>query len=140
MFNAIGQTCSGPLSRKTNPDPPRKAIFLLTDGDDNQSKTYPQQAIETAQREGIAIYALSTGERGGPGEHVLKEAAKLTAGAEVNLQPIENEIAPILSALDQQWVITVKPISAPDLKMHKLRIESMQPGVSFSAPAQIALQ
>src|SRR5262245_3315132 len=37
----------------------RKAIILLTDGNDNSSRSSPQQVVAAAQRDSVSIYAIS---------------------------------------------------------------------------------
>jgi Ca-activated chloride channel family protein len=44
----------------------RKIIVLLTDGEDNLSRSTAAEVVETAQRHGVAIYAISTNAFGIP--------------------------------------------------------------------------
>src|SRR5258708_25496546 len=50
---------------KDRPDHPvRKAIVIVSDGEDNQSEFSRAQAIEMAQRAEVIIYAISTDDSG----------------------------------------------------------------------------
>src|SRR6267142_691336 len=50
----------------------RKAILLLTDGDDNSSRSSPWEVVETAQRNNVAIYAISVNALGIPLENAAR--------------------------------------------------------------------
>ena len=61
LYDAVADTCTKILSRSENPETPRRAIFLFTDGEDNSSKINHQRAEEIAEGEGVAIFSLETG-------------------------------------------------------------------------------
>jgi Ca-activated chloride channel homolog len=50
----------------------RRGIILLTDGEDNSSRRSPQEVVEAAQRNNVAIYAISVNSFGTP----VNEAAR----------------------------------------------------------------
>jgi Mg-chelatase subunit ChlD len=139
VFDAIAQSSYGILSRERNPNIPRRAIILITDGDDNQSKTPLDEAIQAAQRDGAAIFALSVDSHG-PGERVLKDASAKTGGLEVTPRSIAEGVTPLLKAIDAQWAVTILPQQMPDKKLHTLNLHSLQSNVNLSAPAKILLQ
>ena len=47
------------LKEKLAGDEDHKSIVLITDGDDKASRVTPQEVIELAQRNNVAIYAIS---------------------------------------------------------------------------------
>ncbi len=53
----------------------RKAIILISDGDDNQSRVYLPEAIKECERAETIIYAISTNwtPSRGPGDKVLQQ-------------------------------------------------------------------
>src|ERR1039458_8866634 len=55
LFDAVYTACRDKLLSERGPEPVRKAIVLLSDGDDNQIRAYPDEAIKDRQR-GEAIY------------------------------------------------------------------------------------
>ena len=73
IFDAIAKTCATILSKRANPNPPRRIILLLSDGDDNQSHTYLQEAVQSAEKEGVSVFALRTTDTEDSGERALSE-------------------------------------------------------------------
>jgi VWFA-related protein len=63
LYDAIYHACQDKLKQQSE-RPVRKAIVLLTDGEDNQSEHTLWQAIEMAQRAEVIIYAISTDDSG----------------------------------------------------------------------------
>jgi Ca-activated chloride channel family protein len=67
MFDAVGITATElfpPISAPGTPEAvTRRAIILLTDGDDNASDRTLQEAIDDAQRTDVIVYALGIGDR-----------------------------------------------------------------------------
>jgi Ca-activated chloride channel family protein len=84
LYDAIAMTCDEKLIRETG----RKAIIILSDGEDESSKATLHQALEMALRAEATIFAISVskggffGVGGGSkeGDTVLKEMAQQTGG------------------------------------------------------------
>jgi len=55
FYDALNVLLRGPLSTHTG----RRGIIVLTDGDDNSSRTTPLEVLEAAQRSNVTIYAVS---------------------------------------------------------------------------------
>jgi Ca-activated chloride channel homolog len=53
------------------PEVRRRAIVLLSDGDDTTSLVTFDSLLELARRAGIAVYVISFGEHGQPSDHVV---------------------------------------------------------------------
>lgn len=74
------------LVENSEAQPVAKVIVVISDGDDNSSRATLKQAIEKAQRNGVAVYTVSTRnddpERSeeSTGNHALKTMAQLTGG------------------------------------------------------------
>jgi VWFA-related protein len=139
LFDAIGDTCTQILSRLGNPDTPRRAIFLISDGDDNSSQIRLEKAEETAEKEGVAIFSLEIVSTGGNGEHFLKEASHNTGGQTIIARKLEEGVAPLLNTIHGQWVLDVVPPQYPDQKRHSLAVKTSRKDVHLSAPANIFL-
>ncbi|MGA8781734.1 MAG: VWA domain-containing protein, partial [Terracidiphilus sp.] len=62
--------------------PVRKAMILISDGDDNQSRVYENEAIKECERADTIIYAISTNwtPSRGQGDKVLQQLAEETGG------------------------------------------------------------
>ncbi len=74
------------IQNKLNGAEGRKAIILITDGDDKSSRRSPQEVIDLAHRNGVAIYAVSMNALGMQwsaserSDEVLKVLASETGG------------------------------------------------------------
>jgi VWFA-related protein len=100
---------------KDRPDhPTRKAIVLVSDGEDNQSEKTQAQAIEMAQRAEVIIYAISTDDSGLVlrGDHVLEKIAEATGGRAFfpfKMKDITHSFAAIEDELRSQYVVSYRP-------------------------------
>ena len=139
LYDAIFQGSRSILGSGENSSIPRRLIILITDGDDNQSKTPLNEAIQEAQREGTAIFTLCVDARGSA-EQFLREASAKTGGLEVAPRTIADGVAPLLSAIDQQWSAAFLSQLPPDNKLHKLTVRYTKGKLPLSAPSMIPLQ
>ncbi len=61
LFDAVYTACRDKLlDVSRGQEPVRKAMILISDGDDNQSRVHPDEAIKECQRAETIIYAIST--------------------------------------------------------------------------------
>jgi Ca-activated chloride channel family protein len=114
MFDAVYFACRDKLLKVPQTGPLRKAIVLLSDGDDNQSHVTREEAIEMAQRAGVIIYTISTNVMGGDqrGDKVLQRIADATGGRAFlpfQLTDVANAFAQIQDELRSQYAISWKP-------------------------------
>jgi len=138
LNNAIEEVCTKKLSRLGNPGSPRRAILLISDGEDDASILTGKRAEEAAEKEGVAIFSLVTGPSK-RGTQFLREAGQVTGGRAIVPKDIADGVAPLLSALEQQWSLSFLPVQSPDQKFHVLSIKSSQADVQISVPARIFL-
>ncbi|HEY1678315.1 MAG TPA: VWA domain-containing protein [Candidatus Sulfotelmatobacter sp.] len=100
---------------KDRPDRPvRKAIIVVSDGEDNQSEVSRAQAIEMAQRAEVIIYAISTDDSGlvMRGDKVLEQLAEATGGRAFfpfKMKDITHSYAAIEDELRSQYVVSYRP-------------------------------
>ena len=92
----------------------RRAIILISDGDDNQSHVYRQEAIDMAQRAEVIIYTICTSlvERHTKGEDALKALAEATGGRAffpVKLDDVVTAFSDIQEELRSQYSISYRP-------------------------------
>jgi len=92
----------------------RRAIILISDGDDNQSHVYRQEAIDMAQRAEVIIYTICTSlvERHTKGEDALQALAEATGGRAffpVKLDDVVTAFSDIQEELRSQYSISYRP-------------------------------
>jgi Ca-activated chloride channel family protein len=102
------------LSKAPLHGPSRRAIILLSDGDDNQSRHTREEAIEAALRAEVIIYVISTNITGSDkkGDKVLLRYAEATGGRvffPLRIEEVSNAFAEIQDELRSQYVVAYKP-------------------------------
>ena len=82
LYDAVYFACRDKLLKAPQTGPTRKAIILLSDGEDNQSRVTREEAIEMAQRAEVILYTISTNVSGVKmrGDKVLERMAEATGG------------------------------------------------------------
>ncbi len=103
LFDAVYTACRSKLLTERGPEPVRKAIILISDGDDNQSRVYLPEAIKECERAETIIYAISTNwtPSRGPGDKVLNELATETGG-EAFWPPSVEEMATSFKSIEEE--------------------------------------
>jgi len=139
LYDAIGYTSTQSLNRSGAPQFPRRMIILLSDGDDNQSHLQPAKAEEAANEQGVAIFSLTTESDATKGGHSLRELGNTTGGKVISARKLEDGVAALLSAIDEQWAVELAIPKNLDKNSHSLAIEDSQKGVRISAPVHILL-
>ena len=114
LYDAIYKSCKEKLLREHSEHPIRKAIVILSDGEDNQSEYTRAQAIEMAQRAEVLIYAISTDDSGLilRGDKVLEDLASATGGRAFfpyKMKDITHSFAAIEDELRSQYDVSYKP-------------------------------
>jgi Ca-activated chloride channel homolog len=82
LFDAVYTACRDKMLTERGPEPVRKAIILISDGDDNQSRVYLNEAVKECERAETIIYAISTNwtPSRGTGDKVLQQLSEETGG------------------------------------------------------------
>jgi Ca-activated chloride channel homolog len=114
IYDAIYKACKEKLLSERSDHPIRKAIVILSDGEDNQSEHTRGQAIEMAQRAEVLIYAISTDDSGLilRGDKVLEDLASATGGRAFypfKMKDITHSFAAIEDELRSQYSVSYKP-------------------------------
>ena len=82
LWDAVFYACREKLMKEPARNAVRRAIILVSDGEDNASRVYRQEAIDMAQRAEVIIYTISTTLVGThtKGDENLKTLAEATGG------------------------------------------------------------
>lgn len=115
LFDAVYSACRDKmLDTARGQEPVRKAMILISDGDDNQSRVHLDEAIKMCQRSETIIYAISTNwtPSRGKGDKVLTDMAEATGG-QVFFPPSVEEMSTsfknIQTELRSQYALTYVP-------------------------------
>jgi Ca-activated chloride channel family protein len=114
MWDAVYYACRDKMMKEKNNTPVRRAIILVSDGDDNQSRVLRQEAIEMAQRAEVIVYTISTNLSNihDSGDHNLQALADATGGRAFypyKLQDLSDDFNEIQGELRSQYAIAYKP-------------------------------
>lgn len=114
LYDALYFACRDKLLKAPKSTPVRRAIILLSDGDDNQSHVSREEAIEMAQRAEAIVYTISTNVSGtkAAGDKVLERIADATGGHAFfpfQIRDVANAFAEIQDELRSQYAISYKP-------------------------------
>ncbi len=135
LFDAIYEAAKNKLATARAKVPTRRAIILLSDGEDNQSRVTREQAIEMAQRAEVIVYAISTNISGikTRGDKVLERFADTTGGRcffPTKLDDVTQAFSQIQDELRSQYALAYKPVEfVADGRFHSVAIESGRKGL-----------
>jgi Ca-activated chloride channel homolog len=113
LFDALYFACRDKLLKSEQTRSVRRAVILVSDGDDNESHVTREEAIEMALRANVIVYTISTNfPSGGPGDKVLQRIADATGGRAFEpfqLQQVADAFAQIQDDLRSQYELSYQP-------------------------------
>jgi Ca-activated chloride channel family protein len=114
LFDAIYFACRDKLSKDQPRHKFRRAIVIVSDGDDNQSQVSRDQALEMAQKADVVIYAISTNVVRGEtdGDKILKYLTAETGGQAFfpfKVEDLEQSFENIANELRHQYNVFYRP-------------------------------
>jgi VWFA-related protein len=114
LYDALYYACRDKLLKQAQAGPTRRAIILLSDGEDNLSHVTREEAIEMAQRAEAIVYTISTNVSGtkGAGDKVMERIADATGGRAFfpfQIRDVANAFAEIQDELRSQYAVSYKP-------------------------------
>jgi len=139
LYDAVYHACKDKFLKDHNDHPVRKAIIIVSDGEDNQSEMSKAQAIEMAQRAEVIIYAISTDDSGlvMRGDKVLEQLAEATGGRvffPFKMKDITRSFAAIEDELRSQYVVSYKPADFDsDGRYRSIQISSLKKDLQVRA-------
>ena len=129
MYDAIYYACRDKLmAYDKGTTATRRAIILLSDGEDNQSRVSREEALEMAQKAEVIIYAISTNTSGMKlrGDKVMEYFAEQTGGRAFfpfKIQDVSDAFLQIQDELRSQYAVSYKPADFQfNGKYHKIDI------------------
>ena len=114
MYDALYFASRDKLLKEQQNGPVRRAIILLSDGDDNMSHVSREEAIDMAQRADVIVYTISTNVSGGrrAGDKVLERIADATGGRSFfpfQITDVANAFVEIQDELRSQYALSYTP-------------------------------
>ena len=113
----------------------QRALLLLSDGKDESSRFSFDQALEYAQRSGVAVYAIGLGKQPGPARRALSRLAAQTGGRAFFIGQIA-ELAgvydQILGELRSRYLITYQSTNTSgNRRFREIEADATVAGVSI---------
>lgn len=138
LYDAIYHACKDKF--KDNPDHAvRRALVVVSDGEDNQSEVSEAEAIAAAQRAQVTIYTISTDDSGLilRGDQVMEQIAEATGGRAFlpyKMKDMTRAFASIEDELRSQYVISYRPADfAADGRYRPIEITSLKKDLQVRA-------
>jgi Ca-activated chloride channel homolog len=114
MYDAVFFACRDKLVQDQPLEKYRRAMVILSDGEDNQSRWTREQALEMAHKSDVVIYAISTNRSGVEtyGDKILKYFAQETGGLAFfpfKAQDMAQDFENIANELRHQYAVLFRP-------------------------------
>ncbi len=114
LFDALYKTCRDEMLTLRETNSVRKALILVSDGEDNYSRAEESDAIKMCQRADTIVYAISTNISAtkGKGDDVLKTIAQATGGQAfypVRIEDVATGFRNIEEELRSQYLLIYRP-------------------------------
>jgi VWFA-related protein len=123
IYDAVS-AASQELAKLRETQTARRAIILITDGEDNRSHVTLKQMEEIVQRNECAVYVMSISlERGRNSDQQMKELSEVTGGNffHARAEDLTSAFSKIDKELRSQYVVSYRPASvSPDGSFHQL--------------------
>ncbi len=114
LYDALYNTCKDQMLTLRDEGAVRRAIILVSDGDDNYSRAFQSDAIKMCQRAETIVYTISTdiSPSKGKGGEVLRKIAEATGGQPfypVKLEDVAIGFRNIEEELRSQYLLAYRP-------------------------------
>jgi Ca-activated chloride channel homolog len=148
LFDAIAAACATLLNRAED-KAVAKILVVLSDGDDNSSRITLDEAIDTAQQAGVAIYTINTNPRPrdaqefdwySKGKANLKLLAERTGGRALRPEcvgDVRRAFAKVQQELRCRYALSYRPANfIPDGHYRHIQIVVRKPGMKIKVHAR----
>lgn len=116
LYDAVFYSCRDKLMKQglKDRDTVRRALIVLSDGDDNQSRVTREESVEMCQRAETIIYTISTDTTSSKtsGDKVLERLSDATGGRAFypyKIEDVANAFRDIQDELRSQYAVAYKP-------------------------------
>jgi VWFA-related protein len=114
LYDAIYSSCKEKMLKDDSDRPVRRALIIVSDGEDNQSEHTLGQAIYMAERAQVIVYTISTDDSGLilRGDKILQQISDATGGRAFfpfKMKDIKSSFSAIEDELRSQYVISYHP-------------------------------
>ncbi len=139
LYDAVYFACRDKLPEDSPPEQFRRALVILSDGDDNQSRVSREQALEMCHRAEAVLFTISTNRSGMQldGDKVLQRFSEQTGG--LTLHPFRAEdlgqsFENIANELRHQYFLLYAPNPfVADGRFHEVEIKTTAKDVRVRA-------
>ena len=135
MYDALYYACRDKLLKSPQSSSVRRAIILVSDGDDNESHVTREEAIAMALRANVIVYTISTNfpSGGNEGDKILRRIADATGGRAFEpfqLTDVANAFTQIQDDLRSQYELSYRPQNfAHDGRFRTIEISALRKGL-----------
>ena len=149
LYDAVALAC---VKLQTDQKPPtRRALILLSDGDDNISHITREGAVATAIKDGVVIFSVGTLDdssaryaHGASGDSTLEHLADETGGeafVELNRKSMERSFSTIEEAINNMYFVTFEAADSSEKGCHAVELKTSAKGkVRLRAPKSFCVQ
>ena len=139
LYDAVYSSCKEKMLKDDSDRPVRRALIIVSDGEDNQSEHTLGQAIYMAERAGVIIYTISTDDSGLilRGDKILEQIADSTGGRAFfpfKMKDIKTSFSAIEDELRSQYIISYHPADFDtDGRFRSIEITSLKKDLQVRA-------
>jgi Ca-activated chloride channel family protein len=137
LYDALFYACRDKLMKSPQTGSVRRAVILVSDGNDNQSHVTREESIDMALRANVIVYTISTnfasGGEGEKGDRIMERIADATGGRTFRpfqLNEVANAFAQIQDDLRSQYELSYRPKNfAHDGRFRSIEISALRKGL-----------
>jgi Ca-activated chloride channel homolog len=137
LWDAVAYA-SHKLASRVESEPVAKILVVISDGNDNSSKTSLKEAIEAAERGEVIVYTISTAESmsdsSGPsvGDHALRILSEQSGGSAFtpgSVRSLNRSLAELQEVIRSRYLLSYKPAGfQPDGRYRSIDIDVQKSG------------
>jgi Ca-activated chloride channel family protein len=130
LYDAVFFACRDKLPEDSPPEQFRRALVILSDGDDNQSRISREQALEMAHRAEAVLFTISTNRSGVKmdGDRVMSRFSEQTGGLSLfpfQVEDLSRSFDNIANELRHQYFLLYAPSPfVADGRFHEVEIKT----------------